>query len=191
MRKGASFDLAVRLRTEGASIGDVFTFMSGLYFRGKIAYAKAFANPPAGCAGAHVIVPGHGFMPPEQVIDLATLKAIAKVPVDLASRRYVSALRAHAEQLHARLGDSDTVVLLGSIATAKYLEPLGAIFGERLRYPGDFVSRGDMSRGALMLRRARSGEELDYVSAAAPTNAPSSRTARPRARRTRAVPARA
>ncbi|MBV9081410.1 MAG: hypothetical protein JOZ62_01940, partial [Acidobacteriaceae bacterium] len=54
-------------------------------------------------------------------------------------------------------------VLLGSVASAKYTEPLLKVFGERLVFPIDFVGRGDMSRGGLMLRCARSGTELPYV----------------------------
>jgi hypothetical protein len=52
--------------------------------------------------------------------------------------------------------------LLGSIATAKYVEPLLGIFEERLLFPSAFVGRGDMSRGGLMLRSARDGVELSY-----------------------------
>src|SRR5438093_7510572 len=71
LRKTSRSPLAQRLRSgDGASIGEVFTFMSGLYFRGKMAYASAFADPPDGCAGAHVIVPGLGLCPPSTVIDL-------------------------------------------------------------------------------------------------------------------------
>ena len=54
-------------------------------------------------------------------------------------------------------------VLLGSVATEKYVEPLLKVFGDRLLFPSDFVGRGDMSRGGLMLRCARSGAELPYV----------------------------
>ena len=39
---------------------------------------------------------------------------------------------------------------------------LTAIFGERLRFPIDFVGRGDMSRGGLLLRKASEGVELPY-----------------------------
>ena len=60
MRPQAEFDLAVRLRTTGAPIAEIFSFMSGLYFRGKVAYARAFASPPAAVTGVHVIVPGLG-----------------------------------------------------------------------------------------------------------------------------------
>ncbi|HEY1418317.1 MAG TPA: hypothetical protein VGF41_10440, partial [Myxococcaceae bacterium] len=36
-RPAAAFPLALRLRTDpGAPLGDVFTFTSGLYFRGKV-----------------------------------------------------------------------------------------------------------------------------------------------------------
>ena len=55
------------------------------------------------------------------------------------------------------------MILLGSIATGKYVDPLLAALGERLRFPVDFVGRGDMSRGGLLLRCVRAGTELTYV----------------------------
>ena len=83
LRQNARSVLAGRLRSEeGATIGEVFTFMSGLYFRGKLAYASAFANPPDGCSGVQVIVPGLGLCSPRTMIDLDRLRAIARVPVD-------------------------------------------------------------------------------------------------------------
>ncbi len=58
----------------------------------------------------------------------------------------------------------DQVVLLGSIATAKYVDALLPLLGDRLVFPEDFVGRGDMSRGALMLRAKPSEEsELSYL----------------------------
>ena len=54
-------------------------------------------------------------------------------------------------------------MLLGSIASPKYVDILTAIFGERLQFPIAFVGRGDMSRGGLLLRHASDGVELDYV----------------------------
>jgi hypothetical protein len=54
-------------------------------------------------------------------------------------------------------------VLLGSVANAKYTTPLLEVFAERLRFPSDFVGRGDMSRGGLMLRRVRENLELPYA----------------------------
>ena len=121
-----------RLRSaEGATIGEVFTFMSGLYFRGKLAYASAFANPPEGCPGVQVIVPGLGLQAPATSIRLAGLRAIARVPVDPDNRRYREPLQRDAALLAGRLGDGDTAVLLGSIATPKYLDPLKEVLGSR------------------------------------------------------------
>ena len=54
-------------------------------------------------------------------------------------------------------------VLLGSVATAKYLEPIADVLGDRLHFPRDFIGRGDMSRGALLLQHADANRELDYV----------------------------
>jgi hypothetical protein len=168
LRKNARSALAQRLQSgEGATIGEVFTFMSGLYFRGKLAYASAFANPPDGCSGIQVIVPGLGLCPPRAVIDFDGLRAIARVRVDPDDRRYTGPLQRDAALLADRLPPTDAAVLLGSIATAKYLLPLKEVLGPRLRFPREFIGRGDMSRGALMLRCAALGRELTYIAASA------------------------
>src|SRR5437870_5647388 len=40
-------EAAQRLRsTDGIPLGDLFSFVSGLYFRGKLTYARHFAAPP-------------------------------------------------------------------------------------------------------------------------------------------------
>ena len=57
-------------------------------------------------------------------------------------------------------------MLLGSIATGKYLDLLLPILGERLLFPRAFAGVGDMRRGAMLLRAAASGEELEYAAAA-------------------------
>ncbi len=165
MREAASFDLAVRLRGEGAPLGELFAFMSGLYFRGKLAYSAAFAAPPEGLPGSLVITAGRGLLPPSTVIGLGELCAIAEVPVDLGELRYREALERDAVRLHQAAGPDSGIVLLGSIATPKYLDPLLDIFGSRLLFPAEFVGRGDMSRGGLMLRCARDRSELEYVPA--------------------------
>jgi len=160
----ARFELARQLRTPaGAALGDVFTFTSGLYFRGKRAYAEAFADPPAGWAGALVIAPGLGLHATDEPITIDELRRMASVPVDLNEPRYVEPLKRDAAALEADLADGDSVVLLGSIATEKYVRPLREVFGERLRFPAAFVGRGDMSRGGLLLRCAAAGERLEYV----------------------------
>ncbi len=159
----SAFVLARAVRAEGAPLGHVFRFASGLYFRGKLAYAEAFARPPPGAAGALVIAPGAGLLPAETCVTAADLRAYAAVPVDARDPRFRGPLERDARALVARLGPAGEVVLLGSIASDKYVEPLLAVLGERLLFPLDFVGRGDMSRGGLMLRAARAGVELPYA----------------------------
>jgi hypothetical protein len=162
---GAS-ECAARLRSPaGASLGEVFSFMSGLYFRGKLSYASAFARPPSGLAGVYVIVPGRGLLSPDTRIVLDDLRSIARVPVDLAEPRYTNPLISDAAQIAGALGAGGQSVLLGSVATEKYVGPLRQVFGRRLYIPEEFVGRGDMSRGGLMLRCVDAGRELTYVPA--------------------------
>jgi hypothetical protein len=136
-----------------------------LYFRGKLAYARAFAAPPPGLPGSLVITAGRGLVEPDQRISLDELLQIASVPIDSADPRYTAPLEQHARSLAERAGTDCQIVLLGSIATAKYLEPLIETFGDRLLFPAEFAGRGDMSRGGLMLRCASSGSSLTYVPA--------------------------
>jgi hypothetical protein len=158
MRDGAAFELAVRLRTEGASLAEVFSFLSGLYFRGKVAYSRAFAAP----GDARVIVAGRGLVPLDETITMSDLRAMAEVPIDLEEPRYREPMERAARELDGEVGPAREVVLLGSVATLKYVQPLLEVFGERLVFPEEFVGRGDMSRGGLMLRCARAGTELAY-----------------------------
>ena len=159
----ATFELAVQLRTPlGAPIGDVFSFLSGLYFRGKLAYARAHARPTRGVAGVHVITSSRGLIAPDTLITIADLQEFASVPIDLAEPRYRKPLAQHARTIATRAPDAD-VVLLGSVATGKYVDIFLDIFGERLRFPAAFVGRGDMSRGGLMLRHLDADRELDYI----------------------------
>ncbi|HZR81149.1 MAG TPA: hypothetical protein VFD92_08625 [Candidatus Binatia bacterium] len=163
LNANARFDLAERLRTGDVSLGEVFSFVSGLYFRGKLAYARAFAAPPRGVPGAVVITGGYGLVPPDTPVSLAQLLEIAAVPIDAGRRAYREPLERDARLLLEACGRRCSFVLLGSIATQKYVEPLVSVFGERLLFPIDFVGRGDMSRGGLLLRCARAGIELEYA----------------------------
>lgn len=164
MRDDASFDLALRLRSPaGAPVGDVFSFLSGLYFRGKLTYATAFARPPAGLpGGVFIITSCQGLLTPQRRVDLAELRRHAEVPIATAEPRYRVPLIRDLEWLAAQAPDVK-VVLLGSIATDKYLEPLSAAFGERVLLPAEFAGRGDMSRGGLLLRCCEERRELTYV----------------------------
>jgi hypothetical protein len=168
MSERATFPLAARLRSaQGAPIGDVFSFLSGLYFRGKVTYARAFASPPdpespISGAGVFVITPTAGLRSADTLVTLDALRAFATVDVDAANPKYRRPLERSARAIAADLGDCD-VVLLGSIASSKYVDVLQGIFGERLLFPSDFVGRGDMSRGGLLLRSVSAARELDYV----------------------------
>jgi hypothetical protein len=164
LREGAMFGLARRLQNGGLALGEAFSFISGLYFRGKLAYASAFAIPPDGVPGVLVITACGGLVSPDALITQSGLCEISAAPVDASEPRYRIPLERDARRLHKQLGDNCEVVLLGSIATPKYVEPLLAIFGERLVFPSEFAGRGDMSRGGLMLRCVREKVELNYVS---------------------------
>jgi hypothetical protein len=163
LNDAAKFDLAVRLKSEGAPLGEIYSFVSGLYFRGKLTYAQRFAAPPPGVAGSLVITSCLGLVPPEQKLTASELRAMSGVPIDAAEARYREPLERHARSIGEQAGAECEVVLLGSVATVKYLEPLSAVFGDRLLFPAEFAGRGDMSRGGLMLRAAKAGEELTYI----------------------------
>jgi hypothetical protein len=165
----AAFDLAVRLRSrEGVALGEAFAFISGLYFKGKVAYALEFARPPepglplAG-SGALVITPNAGLRAAETRVSVEALRRFATVDIAANDPKYRKPLLSSARTLADEIGPECEVVLLGSIASAKYVEVLLEVFGDRLLFPTEFVGRGDMSRGGLLLRCVRSGEELTYA----------------------------
>ena len=168
MSERASFDLATRLRDGGAPLGEVFSFLSGLYFRGKLAYARAFAAVPdhataVSGAGVFVITPNAGLRSPDTLVTLTALRKFATVDVSSDNPSYRRPLERSAQALAADIGVEHPVVLLGSIASPKYVDVLQSIFGPRLLFPQEFVGRGDMSRGGLMLRCAASGSQLTYI----------------------------
>ena len=212
LSRAAGFDLAEQVRSrDGAPLGDVFAFLSGLYFRGKLAYAQAFARaprrlkpggpsrrdstsvgqgfpPPRGVespalrrdlavvppdrgtkagsparpGGVFIITPSRGLQAPDFAVTARMLEEFARVQIEAANAAYRQPLEASARLLAGVAGRAE-VVLLGSIATGKYVDVLLDVFGARLLFPADFVGRGDMSRGGLMLRCARAGQELACV----------------------------
>jgi hypothetical protein len=160
----ATFPLALRLRDhQGAPLGDVFSFLSGLYFRGKLGYARAFARPPRRAPGTLIITSSRGLVDPGVPIRLDDLREFSSVEIDMKEARYADPFRRTASDVAKRVGPEAEVVLLGSVASDKYVGILGEIFGDRLLFPSDFVGRGDMSRGGLMLRAVREERELGYV----------------------------
>ena len=163
-KDAAQFELARRVREPGgAPLGDVFTFLSGLYFRGKLAYARAFARPPEGVPGILVITANDGLRSPEHSVDVQTLRRYAKGSIDEGNAGYRRPLLRDARLVDTAAGPGCEVVLLGSVASDKYVDVLLGVFGNRLLFPSTFVGRGDMSRGGLMLRCVDAGRELDYI----------------------------
>jgi hypothetical protein len=142
--------LGDELRGRGARIGDVFAWLSALYFRGKLTYARAFGR-------TLIMAPGAGLVTHDTRITADDLRAMGQIEIE--SEAFARPLRRAATRLRTR----GPVVLLGSIASAKYTATLLDVLGERLVFPASFVGRGDMSRGGLLLRAARANAELDYA----------------------------
>lgn len=157
--------LASRLRGAGVPLGEIFTFISGLYFRGKLTYAKAYANPPAGLPGVVVITTSGGLVSPDRVLGLEEFRETVSGRVDATNSRYRLLLERDARLIRDHIGTNCRIILLGSIATAKYVEPLLGVFGRKLMVPAEFIGQGDMFRGGLLLRCVRERTELTYVSA--------------------------
>jgi hypothetical protein len=177
-RPESTIEIAQRLRTaDGVPVGDVFAFISGLYFRGKLAYARAFAV--AAGASAFVITPSRGLLPIDEPITIDVLEEFAACAIDADNVGYRAPLERDVARLAANADGNGNgnghgasphaFVLLGSIASDKYVEVLLSHLGERLLFPETFVGRGDMSRGGVMLRAVSAGEELTYARVAGAT----------------------
>lgn len=165
MSPRAKFEAALMYQApEGVPIALAFSFMSALYFRGKITYALHFAEP----SNVYVITPGFGLVPPDWRITRERMKVLQQTEVDAGSRNYRRPLERDAKTLASSLPDDAQVVLLGSVASGKYVDILWPLFGERLVFPAIFAGLGDMSRGGLLLRAARADRELEYTSLSAP-----------------------
>ncbi|HSP15564.1 MAG TPA: hypothetical protein VLV78_12500 [Thermoanaerobaculia bacterium] len=161
----ANFEAAQLYRSpDGVPIALAFAFMSALYFRGKITYALHFG----GAEGTRVIAPGFGLVPPDWSITPERMKVLSKTEVDVRKRNYRQPLERDANVLAESLPAGAQVVLLGSVASGKYVDVLWPIFGQRLLFPAMFAGLGDMSRGGLLLRAARANRELEYTSLNAP-----------------------
>lgn len=160
----AEFPLAVQLRRrEGAPLGDVFAFLSGLYFRGKLTYARTFASPLTATDPVRIITTNRGMLAPEYRVRPADLEEFSCVDLSAGWAAFEEPLMRDAKRLAREIPPDTLVVLLGSIASDKYVKPLVSVFDGRLVFPREFVGRGDMSRGGLMLRSARDMRELEYI----------------------------
>lgn len=153
----ATFSLARRLHSEGAPLGEVFSFVSGLYFRGKLAYASRFGGAAEQIL---VITTNRGLLPVNTLLRSDDLRDLGTGDISLRDETYRRTLARDVERLMG-----SRIVFLGSIATRKYLEVLGNALGARLVVPRAFQGMGDMSRGSILLEAARLGQELPYIPA--------------------------
>jgi hypothetical protein len=138
----AQFDIAQRLRNSSVPLWEVFSFISGLYFRGKLVYAERFKNPPPGVPGVHIITPAAGLLLPDEPMTLVRLKSISASTVDPDNPEYRRPLDRDVFRLGELLGRDTQVILLGSIATQKYVAPLLEVFGETIALPERFCWPG-------------------------------------------------
>ena len=143
--------------------------MSGLYFRGKLAYARAFARPPEGLIGVYVITSNRGLIPVDTLVSAEELNSFSSESIDGRNESYRQPLVRTAMALASASSGDCSVVLLGSVASGKYTDQLLPIFGRNLQFPLEFVGRGDMSRGSLLLRSASTNQMLDHVPVAGAT----------------------
>jgi hypothetical protein len=164
LNTAAPFELARRLHAGGAiTLAEAFSFMSGLYFRGKLAYARAFSHPPEGLPGAYVITSNRGLLPVDTVITAEELGSFSGARIDAQNKAYSEPLVRTALALAGDISSDCSVVLLGSVASGKYTDHLLPIFGPSLEFPLEFVGRGDMSRGGILLRSVSANQMLNHV----------------------------
>src|SRR3954465_14805754 len=128
------FPMARALHSDaGAPIGEIFSFLSGLYFRGKLAYAAAFARPPQGLnSGVFVITPNRGLLSPSVRMTLNDLTRLAETDIDASAKDFRKPLEQNAKALARALGPRGHPILLGSIATPKYVDMLLSSFSQDL-----------------------------------------------------------
>jgi len=162
-KPGSTLPIARELADGTLPLGKAFAFLSGLYFRGKLTYAERFGRPDPGWNDTTlVITPTRGLQRPSIPVSADLLREFAAGDVHPDEAAYREPLERGAAELVSRIQPTTPIVLLGSVATGKYVDVLRPILGERLYYPTAFIGRGDMSRGGLLLRHAEAGEELEY-----------------------------
>ena len=162
----AGFGAAERYRSpEGVTIEEAFTFMSSLYFRGKIGYARHFAAPPPELAlGSRTTaswssLPASGWCRRACRITPEEMKKLRRTPVDLKSRAYCAPMKKHVEQLRD-LAPDGLGGAPGQRRDRQVRGPAAAGPRDRLLFPRDFAGAGDMKRGGMMLRAVREDREL-------------------------------
>src|SRR6188474_1211775 len=105
----AGFELARQLQSSsGAPLGEVFSFVSGLYFRGKLAYARRFARPPdptdpIAASGVLVITTNTGLRAADTPVTIESFRAFALGDIDVRNESYRRPLEQSAKALREAL----------------------------------------------------------------------------------------
>jgi hypothetical protein len=162
----SQFELAHRLRTKGITLGEAYSFMSSLYFRGKLAYATAFASQIHNLLSIQIITPSRGLLPPRTTLSLADFLDLGVERILEKNPRYRDPLERDLRKLSESLGEDGKVIFLGSLGTKRYIPLLKEILGHRILVPRDFLGMGNMRRGAVLLRCVREHCQLTYVTLA-------------------------
>src|SRR5262245_4440578 len=188
LRPGSDVPIARQLQAGELTLGEAFSFLSGLYFRGKLTYALTFGRWAGSDDATLIITPTRGLQSPRLHVTADLIREFAGVDIASNDARYAVPLERDVTALSTALPADARAVLLGSVATGKYVELLTRLLGSRLHYPPSFIGRGDMSRGGLLLRHAREATELDHEilhidaprHGPLPTKLPPTRPAQPR-----------
>jgi hypothetical protein len=81
-------ELTQQLRTTGIPLDEAFSFMSSLYFRGKLAYATTFAKSVIGLPTTLVITPSRGLLRPETIVKIEDLADISAERIEVHNPKY-------------------------------------------------------------------------------------------------------
>jgi hypothetical protein len=162
----SQFELAQRLRTSGITLGEAYSFMSSLYFRGKLSYAATFANQTHDQPSIQIITPTRGLLSPHTTLNLSDLSDLGLERILEKNPRYRDPLERDLRKLSESLGTEGKVIFLGSLGTKRYIPLLKEILGNRILVPRDFLGMGNMKRGAVLLRCVREHRQLSYVTLA-------------------------
>ena len=110
-----------------------------------------------------IITSNSGLVSADTLVTPADLQAYCDVPIDARENRYTQPLVRDAAALAASCANDCSVVLLGSVASGKYVDHLLPIFDTKLHFPKEFVGRGDLSRGGLLLRSVTANRLLTHI----------------------------
>ena len=88
----ATFALARTFHQRGLALADVFSFASALYFRGKIAYARRFADGERGDL-IRVITATAGLLDPDTIVTPRALRLFGEIDIHEDDPRYHGPLR--------------------------------------------------------------------------------------------------